>query len=290
MAGDTIPCWWPALPPSRIKPSGPVQVAPSISEVCEAPNSSAFTHFFHPLLLFAELGAGPSWAERIHLQSPSPPASCGDLRFLCSGLFLPLFHFRKTDFSSSKRNIWLMANLKCLRFCDNCLFLKKHLYSHLQNVADFRQFEKNFGWVKAKGHYQQVSYLCPFIRSLCFSIAPAGMLKHHKAAGVLYIFLPDEISKISAGFLPKRRSGEVRKWFYLFSSHRCVSGRQKHCSCFGWCFWFGGNIVSQCFSASYLGTLLKCRFWFCKSEWGLSSASLTSSQVRRMLQVQVVRS
>lgn len=89
-----------------------------------SPDSSAFTHFFHPLLLFAELGAGPSWAERIHLQSPSPPAACGDLRFLCSGLFLPLFHFRKTDFSSSKRNIWLMASLKCLRFCDNCLFLK----------------------------------------------------------------------------------------------------------------------------------------------------------------------
>lgn len=30
-------------------------------------------------------------------------------------------------------------------------------------------------------------------------------MKHHKAAGVLYIFLPDEISKISAGFLPKQK-------------------------------------------------------------------------------------
>lgn len=70
---------------------------------------------------------------------------------------------------------------------------------------------------QGKGHSLQVSYLCPYIKLLCFSIALAGRLKYHIAAGVLFIFAPDGISKISARIPGKNRRVEKSGNDFIYS-------------------------------------------------------------------------
>lgn len=53
------------------------------------------------------------------------------------------------------------------------------------------------------------------------------MLKHHKAARVLYIFLPHEISKISAGIPSKAKGVERSGNDFIYSAliDMCLGGK-----------------------------------------------------------------
>lgn len=88
-------------------------------------------------------------AKTIYLQSPSLLTDAGTRGLnvlMCSFLS----HFQK-KFVIFQRKLWLMAILKCLQFLNHCFLLRKHLYSHLQNVVRFKQFGKIFWRQDKKG-------------------------------------------------------------------------------------------------------------------------------------------
>ena len=128
-----------------------------------------------------------------------------------------------------------MASLKRLWFFDNCFFFFFNIF-----IATFRtqlisgSLERIPGEPRQRGHYVQVSYLRPYIRLSCFSIALAGMLKCTYQLGCSSIFLPGEIEhEVSAKIPCKNRSREVSKGCCLLISVTLRLGGKNTCRAVG---------------------------------------------------------
>lgn len=105
----------------KAKVSGASQVAGTVVKVCEP---------LYQLLLLAELEQAMGGHRRLP-EVLNLLWQMQELKALIFWWILSLPLKKKTDFSPSKRNMWLMASLKCLWFLDNCFFFFFFLFLFL---------------------------------------------------------------------------------------------------------------------------------------------------------------